>query len=591
VKEQKPPPISLAVTASVAATSAEAATQGQFKILMQVSPNGANLLGRFCHADPKMRAFVEEYLRQEEALFPDEVFAEIVHLPPGRVGNVICRPRLRPYEIPYLGSSSAEKEAQIPVQDLMVSVQEGRVRLRSKRLGRYIVPRMANAHNFAGADVGLYRFLCLLRNDVNPIGWHWGSLRSAPFLPRVSYGKLVLDVATWQIHASELTPLRTAKGDQIFLEAKKLRKLRRLPRRLLQYDNMLPVDFDNVLSIEAFSALLKEGAGIEMREVFPGYDEVLCEGAEGHFTHELVVPFLVPPPTPPPQPKVQERAIISPMASVPRSFAPGSRWLYAKLYTGTATADEVLTRVVRPVVALAKQAGAERWFFIRYGDPDWHLRLRIEGEPSLLWQHIAPALYQHVTPLLEGGQVWRMQLDTYEREVERYGGPVGMAISERIFEADSEATLGIVGLLSGDEGNDARWRFVLSGMDLLLDALGLSLPEKCLLLQTIRRNFATEFHTTAFLERQLDAKYRAERQNLTSLWEASEESHPLAPGLALLRSRSAQLMPLAEELRDAARQGQLTVTMSALAASYLHMHANRLLRGAARAQELVLYDF
>jgi hypothetical protein len=28
-----------------------------------------------------------------------------------------------------------------------------------------------------------------------------------------------------------------------------------------------------------------------------------------------------------------------------------------------------------------------------------------------------------------------------------------------------------------------------------------------------------------------------------------------------------------------------------LAASYLHMHANRLLRSAARAQELVLYDW
>lgn len=28
-----------------------------------------------------------------------------------------------------------------------------------------------------------------------------------------------------------------------------------------------------------------------------------------------------------------------------------------------------------------------------------------------------------------------------------------------------------------------------------------------------------------------------------------------------------------------------------LAGSYIHMHANRLLRSAARAQELVLYDF
>ena len=31
--------------------------------------------------------------------------------------------------------------------------------------------------------------------------------------------------------------------------------------------------------------------------------------------------------------------------------------------------------------------------------------------------------------------------------------------------------------------------------------------------------------------------------------------------------------------------------LAELAPSYLHMHANRLLRSAQRAQELVLYDF
>ena len=36
---------------------------------------------------------------------------------------------------------------------------------------------------------------------------------------------------------------------------------------------------------------------------------------------------------------------------------------------------------------------------------------------------------------------------------------------------------------------------------------------------------------------------------------------------------------------------QLTLPLPELAVSYLHMHANRLLRSAHRAQELVLYDF
>ena len=41
----------------------------------------------------------------------------------------------------------------------------------------------------------------------------------------------------------------------------------------------------------------------------------------------------------------------------------------------------------------------------------------------------------------------------------------------------------------------------------------------------------------------------------------------------------------------ARRLGELQVPITDLAGSYIHMHANRLLRSSARAQELVIYDF
>src|SRR6185369_15525255 len=100
---------------------------------------------------------------------------------------------------------------------------------------------------------------------------------------------------------------------------------------------------DNVLSVEAFASSLKGQESILLYEAFPGPDELLAQGPEGSFTHELVVPFLrtSPRPAPPARARVSSRA--------PRSFAPGSEWLYAKFYTGTVTADEVLCQVVRPV--------------------------------------------------------------------------------------------------------------------------------------------------------------------------------------------------------------------------------------------------
>ena len=54
---------------------------------------------------------------------------------------------------------------------------------------------------------------------------------------------------------------------------------------------------------------------------------------------------------------------------------------------------------------------------------------------------------------------------------------------------------------------------------------------------------------------------------------------------------SAAIAPVAAELRALEQPGRLTTPVSDLAGSYLHMHANRLLRSSQRAQEMVLYDF
>jgi lantibiotic biosynthesis protein len=48
--------------------------------------------------------------------------------------------------------------------------------------------------------------------------------------------------------------------------------------------------------------------------------------------------------------------------------------------------------------------------------------------------------------------------------------------------------------------------------------------------------------------------------------------------------------PLGRELRALADAGQISVDVRELAMSLAHMHANRMLRSAHRAQELVLYE-
>src|SRR5690606_27160717 len=135
---------------------------------------------------------------------------------------------------------------------------------------------------------------------------------------------------------------------------------------------------------------------------------------------------------------------------------PGSRWLYAKLYAGPAAADQVLREVVGPLVEQARAAGlVDRWFFLRYADPEGHVRLRLRGEPGALLARVVPLLHDAAAPLLADGRVTRLVLDTYVRELERYGPGPGVDLAERLSEIDSDAALAITRAIEGDAGQDA----------------------------------------------------------------------------------------------------------------------------------------
>ncbi len=599
VLEPPPLPTAFAVRAEVAASSDEALASGDFQILFEGAsgPSGASLLGRFCQADPELCRHVESHLRAEEALDQDAVYAEVVHLPEeGRIGNILARPVFRDFEIVYLGQSGAPTDQQIPITDLQVTVQGDQIVLRSQRLGRRVIPRLTSAHNFIGQGKGLYRFLCLLQSQgqVSGLGWDWGALGSAPFLPRVVAGRLVLSRARWLATKDELKDLGKAHGPARYQKVQEWRGRRKLPRWIVlaDYDNELPLDLDNVLCVETFVELVKQREQAVLLELFPGPDQMIAHGPEGRFVHEIVVPF------------VQESGVRGQPAgvrkhesgnrsqgSVARRFPPGSEWLYVKLYTGPALTDEVLRDVVRPATdSVLRSGAADRWFFIRYGDPDWHLRLRYHGQPDRLLGEVFPALQSAAAPFLEDGRIWRMQIDTYEREVERYGGPAGMELAEQLFQADSEAVLALAGRLAEDAQGDLRWRLTLRGMDFLLDDLGLDLEARRTVLQRLRDGFAREFKTGKHLKHQLGDKHRKERKRLESLFNGGGNEEALAHGLDVLLRRSERLSSVTAELRTKAASGTLTLPLAELATSFLHMHANRLLRAGQRAQEMVLYD-
>lgn len=573
-----PLPDALAVFASVLDDGIE--------IQSASGPSGAELLGRFCHGDQRLHDAVRSHLRAEEAQAPGVVFAEIIHLPEGRVGNVLARPVLRDYELVLLGRSGAPSDRQISVDELTVRLDGDRVVLYSPRLGAEVRPRLTTAHNPAWRGFGVYRFLAALQNDGVAAGlvWDWGAMGSAPNLPRVTAGKLVLARARWRLSTDEV---KTVTGSDPIAGWAALSSQRGLPGELLitDGDNRLYVDTTSPALVATAAKVLRGRSAAVIEEVL---ESAVATGPQGRFAHELIVPFVRPgEPASAPQPWRAPGAR--------RSFAPGSEWLYLKAYTGTASADRILIDSVGPAIAKLQAAGVvDRWFFLRFADPEHHLRLRLHGDPAALREHALPALTDALAPHLADGTVWKVSTDTYDREVERYGGDAGIELAEQVHAADSDAVLEALDILDGDdfgaEAPDARWKLCLYATDRLLADAGLDIAQRREWAKAGAAGYRPEYPNASNLDPGIGQRWRRERADVTALLDGTNEHRYEAACLAF-RKRSEELAPLLAELKDRSDRGELTQPFSALLHSFSHLNAVRLLRSAARTHELILLSF
>jgi thiopeptide-type bacteriocin biosynthesis protein len=591
-------PPSFAVNCTLLASAADALATGEVDVFLRFVDGapGTRLLGRFADLDHDLAALVASNIQAEEALQPSATFAEIVHLPEGRIGNVLMRPVLRPVEIVFMGSGNASAATQLPVTDLLISIVDGRVVVSSRRLGCEVAPRLASAHGVGAHSLRAYAFLTALANQgVDTAHWDWGGLAALPALPRVRYRHVILARAQWRLDRNEVQAITSAHSDgpggrRATMQAvARIRAGRALPRWIVlaDGDNELPVDLDNELSVASFVHLLRGKASATLLEFLPDPSRLCVDGPDGAYAHELVIPFVRTAPEPP--------ALTAPghPTSLVRRYPPGSEWLYAKIFCGTATTDGILRDAVRPTVEAGRAAALiDRWFFVRYRDGGPHVRLRFRGVARQLLSDVWPGLLARLSETLANGGAWQVQLDTYEREVERYGGPAGIELCEQLFAADSDAVVASLVGREGDAGADLAWRLALRGLDGWFDDFGLDPARRLAFVTRLRDQFAAEHHATTEFHRQLGRLFRERAEVIEATLAPPSASTPLdlVPGIATLAERSRAVAPVVTALRERAARGELTSTLDALLSDVAHMHVNRMLSSAQRQQEFVLYD-
>ncbi|RFZ92878.1 hypothetical protein D0C36_15925 [Mucilaginibacter conchicola] len=389
---------------------------------------GTALAGRFSLFSDEAYALCREAAAMEAAAHPDVVFADIRGECGPHTDNINRRRRVYGYEIALDGCINGDKVELLP-SELLLSVQDGELVLYSLSLKKRVVPRLSTAFNQNRHGLGMFRFLADLQYqglctrllpDLEVL------FPGLAFYPRLTYEKCVLAAAKWKFRSEEL-PVDVS-GMYVF------RKRHHLPARVsMGYaDRQLVFDLTDHAEALFFLQCIAEKAEVTLTEWLVPDKSVRCGYREmsGQYLavgwHDSVVY------------KGMRKDHRKTGTKVTRRFLPGSEWLYIKLYCSEASADRILLGVVRPL--LNKFRGELlSWFFIRYKDPEPHIRLRfrVKGEGH---GRILAALDRLTRSGEAAGLVQVVQVTAYERELERYS-PELITLAEGVFEAGSDLVL------------------------------------------------------------------------------------------------------------------------------------------------------
>lgn len=525
--------------------------------LQNIGTTGANsILGRFALLDDKIKDFCDEIHHKEQENSEEIIFAEIIYIPEKRTANITRRPKFLEYEIPVFAHSS-DQDKQILLKDIMVSVKGDEIILRSKKLGKRIIPRLSNAHNFYKSESAAYTFLCAVQsqNQANiNLNINYSKIKKR-FIPRIVYRNIILHRACWVMHENDINVIKKSKNP--LSELKNFFKKWNVSKYivLVQGDNELFLDTTNETYLLLLLDELKSNTLVQLSEW------LLPTEGEKNYNQQIVLPLENK------EAKPQNIWSQHKETSIQRSFAPGSEWLYLKIYCNSNFSDSLLLSLKPILDELITENDIKKAFFIRYTDPHYHIRLRLQLNDQKLYAEVLQKLHENLNPYFQEETIWNLQIDSYHREMERYH-PEFMEAAEEAFYRDSVLVLNLLEQENFVENENVRLFAAVKNANSWLSLFGMSLQEKLDFCKAMENVFLKEFSPE--LKSHINSKYRMLKEDLHEFCSGNEFREEFE-----VRDRHLTDIQLCKEALS----------------SYIHMSINRWFSSEQRALELMAYSF
>ncbi|MFF3275178.1 lantibiotic dehydratase [Streptomyces chrestomyceticus] len=430
-------PPHLEVGVRVHAASLGQLQRGQFRLeVVSVSRGAGVSTGRFLDVlSPASRKALTTELADLPAADNNTVPAQL-SFPPllPESAHVTRAPQVLPTVI-SLQEHRGPKDTVLAPEDLAVGCDGRRMYLAAPERGHRVEAVGMHALNLRTHTPPLVRFLTELSRAqcAQVTVFDWGAAAAMPFLPRLRYGRTVLAPARWRLEASEL-PGRTGPRAQWDAALTDWRARRRMPRRVLlvEDDRHLLLDLGEV----GHRAILRQHLDRTHLAVLVEATEPEAYGWCGGRAHEVVVPLKAT--RPPKWPALPAPTRARTLSAVQVQTPATSSVLLAALYGDSRRQDTLLSQ---HLPGLLEQLGDPPWWFIRFRDPDQHLRLRIALPNPEAFAQTARTVGAWADELHNAGLLAELRYPTPYREMGRWGSGAAWERAEDVFRADSRAVM------------------------------------------------------------------------------------------------------------------------------------------------------
>lgn len=271
-------------------------------------------------------------------------------------------------------------------------------------------------------------------------------------------------------------------------------------------------------------------------------------------------------------------------------FIPGSEWIYLKLYANRYFSDHILENEINNIYNfLLKNDYITKFFFIRYSDPFYHLRIRFKLSNIKSYDYILNKLYLVLNKYVKNDVVWKIQVDTYNREIERYNKLL-IDSTETLFFVDSKYCIIKQKIINKLKNENYKWMIALKSIDSYLNLFtNNNIFENFEIINNMSTSFKQEYLFDDNNSKILNKLYREKRHLIEDIIDGTTNDMFVNKLGIILKKRDAELEQVINTIKNQCQISKLDYKN--YLPSYIHMNINRLIPSNNRIHELLLYDY